>query len=184
MGKLTSLWVLGFVRQMRDINASLSCLKDCVRALRGRALAAAAASAQEGTTPGERESVPAQMQPSSPPAQHVPYRRSKLTMLLKECFATTCDAGADASYGSGSKAPTTPPPRTVVLAHVAPLSDSVEYVCYHRASLPAHAYPSSSSPCRLCALRSPTYAHTTRVYTSGHAASDLPSLPLPGSSAI
>jgi kinesin family protein 2/24 len=73
------------IAEMRDINSSLSSLKDCIRAQRD-----APASAAGGL------------------AVHIPYRRSKLTMLLKECF-------------------TAPEARTVFVAHVAPLAACTQY---------------------------------------------------------
>jgi hypothetical protein len=73
------------IAEMRDINSSLSSLKDCIRAQRD-----APASAAGG--------LPV----------HIPYRRSKLTMLLKECF-------------------TAPEARTIFIAHVAPLAACTQY---------------------------------------------------------
>jgi hypothetical protein len=73
------------IAEMRDINSSLSSLKDCIRAQRD-----APASSADGV------------------AVHIPYRRSKLTMLLKECF-------------------TAPEARTIFIAHVAPLAACTQY---------------------------------------------------------
>lgn len=72
------------IAEMRDINWSLGCLKECIR-LQREALASRA-----------------------PKADHIPYRRSKLTMLLKDCFTS-------------SKV------RTVFLGHVAPTALSAQY---------------------------------------------------------
>lgn len=72
------------IAEMRDINWSLGCLKECIR-LQREALAS-----------------------RSPQPDHIPYRRSKLTMLLKDCF-TSANV------------------RTVFLAHVAPTALSGQY---------------------------------------------------------
>lgn len=73
------------IAEMRDINSSLSSLKDCIRAQRD---------APDSTAGGL--------------TVHIPYRRSKLTMLLKECF-------------------TAPEARTIFIAHVAPLAACTQY---------------------------------------------------------
>ena len=64
------------LREARDINASLACLTECLRARLLRA--------------------------SGGKAKHVPYRRSKLTMLLKDCFEGD---GATAFVAVASPAP-------------------------------------------------------------------------------
>ena len=73
------------IAEMKDINSSLSSLKDCIRAQRDAPATAAAGS-----------------------QVHVPYRRSKLTMLLKECF-------------------TAPDARTIFFGHVSPLAACTQY---------------------------------------------------------
>jgi kinesin family protein 2/24 len=73
------------MRETRDINLSLMSLKECIRA---RTLAA---------TPGVES--------------HVPFRRSKLTLLLKDCFDVSCARLCN----------------TLVLAHVSPLARDVAH---------------------------------------------------------
>ena len=72
------------IAEMRDINWSLGCLKECIR-LQREALAS-----------------------RTPQPDHIPYRRSKLTMLLKDCF-TSANV------------------RSIFLAHVAPTALSAQY---------------------------------------------------------
>jgi kinesin family protein 2/24 len=74
------------IAEMKDINWSLGCLKECIRL--------------------QREALASRKPPGS--EDHIPYRRSKLTMLLKDCFTSSNV-------------------RTVFLAHVAPTAMSAQY---------------------------------------------------------
>eukprot|EP00937_MAST-01D_sp_MAST-1D-sp2_P001521 g1521.t1 len=96
----TSLHTPERIAEMRDINWSLGCLKECIR-LQREALNAP-------RRPPARAAAPAGSGAASASGQHIPYRRSKLTMLLKDCF-------------------TEPKVQTVFLAHVAPTHRSGEY---------------------------------------------------------
>lgn len=54
-------------RECADINTSLMCLKDCIKIASQRSHS------------------------SNPDKYHIPYRNSKLTILLKDCFENDCD---------------------------------------------------------------------------------------------
>jgi hypothetical protein len=57
------------IREMKEINTSLSCLKDCIRA-----------QAQQLHAPGGGGGGMKAV------AGHIPFRRSKLTLLLRDAF--------------------------------------------------------------------------------------------------
>eukprot|EP01048_Picozoa_sp_COSAG05_P000608 COSAG05_NODE_17_length_35518_cov_34.728084_23_plen_557_part_00 len=88
------------IAEMKDINWSLGCLKECIRVQ--REAAAKGGSRRGGARMGGAGAA------DGGEGGHVPYRRSKLTMLLKDCF-------------------TSPTVRTVFLGHVAPTARSAEY---------------------------------------------------------
>eukprot|EP01049_Picozoa_sp_SAG25_P000355 SAG25_NODE_12_length_28061_cov_181.931795_3_plen_301_part_00 len=87
------------IAEMKDINWSLGCLKECIRkqreaTQRGPArMVAKGGAAPEGADGAEH---------------YIPFRRSKLTMLLKDCFTSSTV-------------------RTIFLGHVAPTARSAEY---------------------------------------------------------
>lgn len=83
--------------EMRDINSSLGTLKECIRAHLRRA--------------------------TDEPSAHVPYRNSKLTMLLKAAFEHS-RSGADAHTANGGSAA-----RSAVcfIAHISPLRSQAKH---------------------------------------------------------
>ena len=54
---------------------------------------------------------------------HVPYRRSKLTLLLRDCFEDTGGSGGGGGSGGSHHLQS----RTVFLAHVSPVATAADY---------------------------------------------------------
>ena len=99
-------------RESADINFSLMALKDCFRAHaagRRQASAAAAAAPQPPSLRPNGVPAPVAAKPArdkAPP--HIPYRRSRLTQVLRKCF-------------------TDPAHRTVVIATVSPAATDLQH---------------------------------------------------------
>jgi hypothetical protein len=95
------------VLEMREINGSLGTLKECIRANVRRAL-------------GERNA-------------HIPYRNSKLTMLLRAVFEGAHDASADGGAADGGAAADGAPRSALgssevcFIAHVSPLRSQAKH---------------------------------------------------------
>ena len=63
------------IKEMKETNFSLACLKDCIHAkLKKSRVLLAGTKYSSSTSTEEKSNI------------HIPYRRSKLTMLLKNCF--------------------------------------------------------------------------------------------------
>ena len=88
------------INEMKDINWSLGCLKECIRLQREAEI-----KGREGITPAPDNCQTKTDGSAGAAGSFVPYRRSKLTMLLKDCFVRREQ-------------------KTVFIGHVSPMTSS------------------------------------------------------------